>query len=113
MEMQLTYREALLVQLMNRAVESGRLNKDSPTFTARGLTRAIAELPLVRGGRNEHDVGALLDQMGVFLIPRNSRRKTQDLLTVLPAALEAAEKELARVSEIQLPTIASHSNYTR
>ena len=111
--MELTYHEAHFLLLMDRALQSGRLNRESPTFTSRALALAIGGLDGVLNRPNEREIGALLDQMGVFLIVRYSRRKTADLEAALPAWREAAQEELDRVREIEIPALAPHLNSIR
>ena len=90
----LTYYEAVLVDWIDQALAAGRINRDSPTFTGRGLAVAIEGLSGVMSRPNEREVGAILDRMGVFLFVKFSRRKTKDLLEVLPDWREAAKAKL-------------------
>ena len=109
----LTYYEAVLVDWIDRALAAGRINRDSPTFTGRGLAVAIEGLPDVMSRPNEREIGVLLDRMGVFLLTRLSRRKTKDLLEVLPGWSEAAKAKLVGGREIMFPELSPHSNITR
>ena len=71
--MELTHYEAALALLIDRALRIGRLNRKAPTFTTRGMARAIEGLRSVRERPNEYDVAGLLDQMGVFADARRKR----------------------------------------
>ena len=62
----LTYYEAVLVDWIDQALATGRINRDSPTFTGRGMAVAIEGLPDVMSRPNEREIGVLLDRMGVF-----------------------------------------------
>ena len=92
----LKHDEAVLTDRIDRAVGAGRLNRESPTFTSRGLATAIRGLPEVMSPQNEREIDSHSARMGVFLILRHSRRKTPDLLEALPEWIGAARKELAR-----------------
>ena len=113
--MELTYHEGHLLLLMDRALQSGRLNRESPTFTARGMARAIGGLPGVVNRPNEYDLGALLDQMGVFAV-RLRQRSTQILSEVLPQWMPEAASITNlddRHTHTLLPALAPHSNRIR
>ena len=95
----LTYSEAALIKWIDQALEAGRLYRESPTFTSRGLALAIYGLPGVMHRPNYSEVGALLDRMGVTLIILNSRRRTAELDADLPECRALAQQELTRVRD--------------
>ena len=109
----LTYYEAVLVDWIDRALAAGRINRDSPTFTGRGLAVAVEGLSGVMSRPNEREIGVLLDRMGVFLFVKFSRRKTPDLLKALPDWREAAKAKRVCERELMFPELSPHSNITR
>ena len=109
----LTYDEAILVDWIDQAVAADRLNRESPTFTSRSLAVAIEGVAGVMSGPNEREVGVLLGRKGVFLFVKFYRRKTQDLLAVLPDWSEVARAKLAGGRDIVFPELSPHSDITR
>ena len=111
--MALTYHEAHMVLLMDLALQSGRLNREAPTFTARGMARAIDGLHGIRERPNEYDVASLLDQMGVFADGRH-KRSTRKLSEVLPSWSSRAISIIEEGDKHPfVPTISPHPNATR
>ena len=81
--MKVTYHEAHLARLTDRALQGGRHDREAPTFTARGMASAVKGLRGVRHCPNEYDGAGLLDRMGVSP-DRLHKRSTQTLPEVLP-----------------------------
>ena len=113
--MQLTYQEAQLVTLIDRAVQRGALNPKAPTFTARELAAAMDDVTGNPAARriSERAVGPLLNRMGVFAHPFRRFRRTADLLAALPAWSESAEEVTTRHTHTEIPAFAPHLNTIR
>ena len=113
----LTRREAYLLLLTEEAFAKGRLNRESPTITARELAHGLEDLNRTMSKVREKDLASLLNRMGVFPASRGPfayRRKTRELIERLPKWLEAAREAVKKgVCVIQTPGLTSHSNITR
>ena len=66
----LTRREAYLLLLTEEAFAKGRLNRESPTITARELAHGLEDLNRTMSKVREPDLAALLNRMGVFAVSR-------------------------------------------
>ena len=111
--MALTYYEANLVLLMDLALQSARLHREAPNFTAREMAKAIEGLRGVRERPNEYDVAGLLNQMGVFADGR-CKRSTRKLSEVLPGWSSQAISIIEESDKHPLvPSIPPHPNATR
>ncbi len=109
----MTREEAQLVVWMGQALETNRLNRQTPTFTWQGLAAAIDGLPGVLRRPNQGALGGILDRMGVTMVIWNYRRNTEKLAAVLPEWKAEAERVLSREREIVFPGLSPHSNITR
>ena len=90
--MQVTLAEARVIEGIGRAVETGRLNRMAPTFTA---TQLASEVTAMLGRPvYEREVTPILERMGVFGYgkgPYPNKRSIEALLEALPQALEDAK----------------------
>ena len=107
--MELTHYEAALALLIDRALRIGRLNRKAPTFTTRGMARAIEGRLGIRHRPNEDDVAGLPDQDGGSC--------GQSPRTLDPAELVRDPAEVVAGSEInhrtgRLTSISSHRSAT-
>ena len=95
----MTRKEAQLVVRMGQALETNRLNRQTPTFTCQTLAEAIDGLPGVMIRPNQREIGGILVRMGVTKGTRNYRRNTKELAAVLPEWKAEAKRVLSRERE--------------
>ena len=101
--------ESALIRALSLVAASGRLGL-SKTFTARGLAGWLPP-SLPDRLRSERVLGPLLDAMGCERNERTCRRRSADLVAVLPAWAELADaaEAQARAQEPVLPEFLNFS----